>query len=783
MDKDKDKKNNLSLSEKRKLYQKEQEEKLQNKEMTYLKNSIRRDMSGRPKIANNDLTTAGLLGKFVGKSVLIVIVIILIIMALIGSTLIGILVGYIATAKEVPSSLFTITQQTSYLYDKNGEQIAALTGDSNINRELIDYSQVSKTYIDEAFIAIEDRTFNTNIGIDPRRIAGAAISTLVNRGDSAHGGSTITQQTVKMLTGDNEVSYQRKVQEWYRAVRLTEQLPKNKIMNLYLDLVPMGNNYVGVGSAAKAYFGKEAKDLNLAECALLAGIPKSPASYNPRTELGRKNIQRRQRIVLQSMLDVGFITSDQYEEAINYEIVYSNEDISFTGNEINSYFEEFVIEQVTKDLAASGKYTAAEAYNLVQNGGLHIHTSLDPMVQDKLDELFLRQSNFQRDPSIYANSPEKPDAGTVVIDSKTNNIVAMQGGAGEKKANKVLNRATDIRRQPGSVIKPLAVYAPAVEMDLITGATIVKDEPVHMDVHNPNTEWPTNAYDSYLGSLPVRTNLKISNNVPAVKILNEVGVDTAKSYLAQMGIDLRNDPVDLSLATGSLSYGVSPLQMANGFQTLANGGLYTESKGYTQVLDSNGVVILEFSPDFEQVFSAETSYMMLKMLEDVLEGPTGSSPYYGTLWDFNQIRNSNGQIIRTSAKTGTTDAFQDEWITMMTPYYTVSNWFGFDNKLKRSYLPELDYKNQHYATKELFDYIHKDKEAAEWDKPAGIVEFYVSSSTGYQTSGNYGNSFLEYFKAGSPITPNRPANGNINFLSTDQIPGYYENYAKNNGYK
>lgn len=783
MDKDKDKKNNLSLSEKRKLYQKEQEEKLQNKEMTYLKNSIRRDMSGRPKIANNDLTTAGLLGKFVGKSVLIVIVIILIIMALIGSTLIGILVGYIATAKEVPSSLFTITQQTSYLYDKNGEQIAALTGDSNINRELIDYSQVSKTYIDEAFIAIEDRTFNTNIGIDPRRIAGAAISTLVNRGDSAHGGSTITQQTVKMLTGDNEVSYQRKVQEWYRAVRLTEQLPKNKIMNLYLDLVPMGNNYVGVGSAAKAYFGKEAKDLNLAECALLAGIPKSPASYNPRTELGRKNIQRRQRIVLQSMLDVGFITSDQYEEAINYEIVYSNEDISFTGNEINSYFEEFVIEQVTKDLAASGKYTAAEAYNLIQNGGLHIHTSLDPMVQDKLDELFMRQSNFQRDPSIYANSPEKPDAGTVVIDSKTNNIVAMQGGAGEKKANKVLNRATDIRRQPGSVIKPLAVYAPAVEMDLITGATIVKDEPVHMDVHNPNTEWPTNAYDSYLGSLPVRTNLKISNNVPAVKILNEVGVDTAKSYLAQMGIDLRNDPVDLSLATGSLSYGVSPLQMANGFQTLANGGLYTESKGYTQVLDSNGVVILEFSPDFEQVFSAETSYMMLKMLEDVLEGPTGSSPYYGTLWDFNQIRNSNGQIIRTSAKTGTTDAFQDEWITMMTPYYTVSNWFGFDNKLKRSYLPQLDYKNQHYATKELFDYIHKDKEAAEWDKPAGIVEFYVSSSTGYQASGNYGNSFLEYFKAGSPITPNRPANGNINFLSTDQIPGYYENYAKSNGYK
>lgn len=780
---DKDNKNNLSLGERRKLYQKEQEEKLQNKEMAYLKNSIRRDMSGRPKVASNDLTTAGLLGKFAGKSVLIGIVIILIIMALIGSTLIGILVGYIATAKEVPSSLFTITQQTSYLYDKNGEQIAALTGDSNINRELIDYSQVSQTYIDEAFIAIEDRTFNTNIGIDPRRIAGAAISTLANLGDSAHGGSTITQQTVKMLTGDNEVSYQRKVQEWYRAVRLTEQLPKAKIMNLYLDLVPMGNNYVGVGSAAKAYFGKEAKDLNLAESALLAGIPKSPASYNPRTELGRKNIQRRQRIVLQAMLSVGFITSDQFEDAINYEIVYSNEDISFTGNEINSYFEEFVIEQVTRDLANSGKYTAAEAYSLVQNGGLHIHTSLDPLVQDKLDELFLQQKNFQRDPSLYVNSPEKPDAGTVVLDSKTNNIVAMQGGAGEKEANKVLNRATDIRRQPGSVIKPLAVYAPAVEMDLVTGATMVKDEPVHMDIHNPNTLWPTNAYDSYYGAMPVRGNLKISSNVPAVKVLNEVGVDTAKTYLAQMGIDLRNDPVGLSLATGSLSYGVSPLQMANGFQTLANGGLYTESKAYTQVLDSNGVVILEFSPEFEQVFSAETSYMMLRMMEDVLKGPSESAPYYGTLWDFGQIHNANGEIIRTAGKTGTTDAFQDEWIAMMTPYYTVSNWYGFDNKLKRSYLPTLDYKNQHYATEELFKYIHRDKPAAEWDKPAGIVEFYVSASNGYQVSGNYGNSFLEYFKAGSPITPNRPSNGDINYLNTDKIPGYYNNFAASGGYQ
>ena len=777
----------MSLREKREAYHKERAERLQNREFNYIKQSLKRDLSGRPTVPEGDLTVFGLLGKFVGKTVAVVLVIVLIIMSLLSSLLIGIMVGYISTATEVPSSLFTISEQTSYLYDAKGKQIAALTGGNNINREVVEYQEISNTYIDEAFMAIEDRTFETNIGIDPRRIAGAVISTLTNAGESSYGGSTITQQTVKMLTGDDEVSYQRKVQEWYRAVRLTEQLSKAEIMSLYLNLVPMGNSYVGIQTAAKAYFGKEAKDLNLAECALLAGIPKSPASYNPRTELGRKNAQRRQRVVLSSMLEVGFITADEFEQSINYELKYHDAEPEISSTDILSYFAEFAIEQVTSDLIKAG-YSKQVASNMVQNGGLQIFSTLDPEAQNKLDELFLDARNFQSNPAAFINQPEVPQSGMVILDNKENTIVAMQGGYGEKEANLVLNRATDITRQPGSAFKPLASYAPAIELDLITGATIVKDQPVALNLSDPAKLWPQNAYLSYYGNITVREALKISSNVPAVKLLHEVGVDTSKSYLKQMGIDLSNDPASLSIGIGSLGYGVSPLQMANAFQTFTNGGLYAEAKAYSKVLDSNGNVLLENDPKFEQVFSPETSYMMIKLMEEVWRAPRNGVRFRGTLAHLSPFTNANGESIATAGKTGTTDDFQDEWGVMLSPYYTLATWFGFDNRIKRSVLSTYDYLNIHNVSVKILDFMHADKEEADWVQPAGIIELDINPYTGFVANKGASYKFTEYFKANSEITPSRRSpndkdSPSINYLKTDAISNYYRNFAYNGGYQ
>ncbi len=397
--------NQQSLEEKRQAYDQKRRERNKKRELARIKFNLRKRVSGKPDLPNDNLTPAGILGKFAGKLVLLLVIILAVSIIFVGGTGIGIIVGYISTATELSTDLFSIEENlTSYVYDSDGVEIAALTGTSNINRELIHFSEVADTYIDEAFISIEDRTFEDNIGIDPRRIISAVIG-IFGSGDS-HGGSTITQQTVKMLTGEDQVSIQRKVQEWYRAVKLTDTLSKAQIMDLYLNMVPMGNNYVGIQSAAKAYFGKNASELNLAECALLAGIPKSPSSYNPRTELGRKNAQRRQRVVLQAMVDEGHISAAQFEAAMNYELVYNQETIQQPTNTINSYFEEYAIQEVINDLVTQKGYSEAIAYRMVMNGGLQIHTTQDTALQDNLDSYFSNIDYFQTDPGDYVNSPE-----------------------------------------------------------------------------------------------------------------------------------------------------------------------------------------------------------------------------------------------------------------------------------------------------------------------------------------------------------------------------------------
>lgn len=765
----------MSFTAKRRAYEEERSDRLKNRELNRIRRKVRRRVSGKPGLPNDDITPFGLIGKFAGKLSVILIVLLCVAIVFVGGAGIGIVFGYITTATEVSTDLFKIKEQTSYVYDKNGKEIATLTGSSNINRELVGYDEVSANYIDEAFMAIEDRTFKTNIGIDPRRIISAVIGVVASKG--SHGGSTITQQTIKMLTGDNEVSYQRKVQEWYRAVKLTEQLTKSEIMSLYLNLVPMGNNYVGIQSAAKAYFGKDAKNLNLAECALLAGIPKSPSSYNPRTELGRKNAQRRQRVVLDAMLQSGFISVDQFEDALNYELVYNHEEIKLTKAQINSYFEEYTIQEVINDLIAQKGYSRNVAYQMVMNGGVKIYTTLDPDAQDKMDEFYKDVSRFQTKPEIYINSPEIPQSGMVLLDNKNQSIVAMQGGFGEKTANMVFNRAVDARKQPGSTIKPLGVYSPAIELNIATGATIIKDEPVRMKPRSDDL-WPRNAYRNYYGNMTMHDALKISSNVPAVKVLAQVGIENSRSYLKQMGIPLSPDDVGLAIGLGSFTTGISPLQLANAYMTLPNGGLYTKAKPYSQVLDADGNVLLEHDPektgDFTKVFEPSTAYMMEKIMGGVLQRPTGGTSFWGTANNIGPVKNEAGQVISTAAKTGTTDDQKDEWFAELTPYYTAVAWYGFDNRIKTSYIYTPDLFLIHHVVGDLMTYVHRDAEPVDFNRPADIIELRISTLSGQlATPGCGSHTRTEYFKAGSPLTPTQacPLHSNsgapINYLLSD----------------
>ena len=470
------------------------EERRQQRQLNRVRRSIRKQVTGKPILPEGSRSYPAVVFRGIAKGLKIALVTLLAVIVLAGGLGLGVLVGYISTAEPVQAEMLVSFDETSYIYDNQNNLMAIQTGRDNINRTVISFSEVRDTYIDEAFIAVEDQRFATNIGIDPRRIASAVISALLNRGEAVHGGSTITQQTVKMLTGDDDVSISRKVQEWYSAVKLTEQLSKWEIMELYLNLVPMANSYVGVQAGAQAYFAKDASELNLAESAFLAGIPKSPVSYNPLREDGRRNALRRQRVILGMMLDQESITEEEYQAALNYELVFRQEPQDFSGTDIQSYFTEYAIQETIRGLQEHRGYSEALARQMVSSGGISIYTTMEPHAQEALDATYQKKELFSADPSNHIDLPEQPEGGTVIINNQTGAIAAMQGGFGDKRGNLVTNRATDIRRSPGSTLKPLAIYAPAIELGIASGATIIRDEESYLNPDNPSMIWPTNSY-------------------------------------------------------------------------------------------------------------------------------------------------------------------------------------------------------------------------------------------------------------------------------------------------
>jgi penicillin-binding protein 1A len=300
---------------------------------------------------------------------------------------------------------------------------------------------------------------------------------------------------------------------------LEQNLSKDEILELYINLAPMGNNYVGIQAAAKNYFGKDAKDLNLPECALLAGLPKSPSYYNPAREAGRRNALRRMRIILQKMYELGRISETEYKGALNYEIKFKNTQKSSAGT-VNSYFTEYALSQVVEDYAEIRKISKDMARTIVYSRGFHIYTTMEPKVQEALDKAFKNRDLFQAKPSALENLPEKPTGSMVVINAETGAIAGLQGGYGEKTMNLSLNRATSSYRSPGSSVKPLIDYGPALEQGLIAPGTVFVDEKVYLDPNNPKRAWPNNYSRGFNGPVTIRTALTKSLNTVAVMVAN-----------------------------------------------------------------------------------------------------------------------------------------------------------------------------------------------------------------------------------------------------------------------
>ncbi len=550
--------------------------------------------------------------------------------------------------------------ESSTVYDSDGNVLATLSGSEN--RIWVDYSDIPEN-LEHALVAIEDKRFYEHKGVDWYRTVGAVFNMFLGMRDN-FGGSTITQQLIKNLTGEDEVTVQRKLVEIFRALEFEKKYDKEEIIEWYLNAVYFGEGCNGIYTAAQTYFGKEPKDLTLAECASIVGIVNLPTYYSPFYSV--ENNKERQETVLREMYEQGYITYEEYTEAVNEELVFVRSETEVATQEIYSYYVEAVIDDVIADLMEVRGVNYDTAQTLLYSGGYQIYTCCDSRIQEIVDTYYQNYDNF---PTYYNASTQQLQSAIVIMDPYTGDIVALCGGVGEKNANLVLNRATDTTRPPGSSIKPLSVYTPALDLGIITQNTLVMDAAPGSGKYTLEhfSFYPSNTPAQYDDIITIRYALIQSKNTVAVQILDKLGLETSYSYLRDVfGITtlVDDDYAPSPLALGELTYGVTVREMAQAYCTLANSGVFSESRTYSQVLDANGNVVLDNPVVQRQAVRANAAYNMVDMMIGSVTSGTSTGAYF------------SGQEI--AGKTGSSGGNDDRWFAGMTPYYVGVVWTGYD---------------------------------------------------------------------------------------------------------
>lgn len=606
--------------------------------------------------------------------------------------------------------------QTSIMYgydsEKNLVELARLHGEEN--RIWVDYDEMPQNLLN-AFICLEDKRFYEHSGVDFIRTIGVIV--IPERW--GQGGSTITQQLIKNLTNDNEATFNRKFNEIIRALNLEKHYSKKEILEAYLNTVSLGAGCYGVKTAAETYFGKDVSELTLLECATLAGITQSPYSKNPYADY--ELCMKRKDTCLDKMRLEGKITQKQYDKYYGMDVKVKPKGSATTelndseeNSEIYSWYEEYVITQVIADLQEEYNYDYQEAYRKVYYGGLKIYAAVDLDVQKILEDAYKNRTGFP-----YANKDEYgqlPDSSMVVMDYQ-GRIVGLVGGTGKKTANRAYNRATDPRakRQPGSSIKPLAVYAPAIDQGLVTPSSLILDKA--LEKYNNGKDWPQN-FNGDHGSeeyLTVEEALVRSLNTIPVRILKEsLGTGPSLKYCNErFHLNLGEKDKDLSpLAVGGTNTGVTTLEMAAAFATFGNGGRYFEPYSYYQVTDRNGNVLLDRTKEQpEQAIKDSTAQSMLGMLTKAVTQSNGTG--YG----------SKISRFQTFAKTGTTSENCDKWYCGGTPHYVTAVWYGYNNPSNLRTGSSNPAKTIYHS---VLSKVHQNLPAKTFDQTEAAVDNYIA---------------------------------------------------------
>lgn len=628
--------------------------------------------------------------------------------------------------------------QTSfiYAYDKNNneKELTRLHGDEN--RIWMNIEDMGE-YLPKAFIAIEDKRFENHHGVDWIRTCGV----IVKPKNLGQGGSTITQQLIKNLTDEKQVTIARKFNEILSALNLERHHDKNEILEAYMNTIYLSEGCYGVKTAAEVYFGKNVSDLNIAEAACIAGITQFPTRFDPL--LHPEANKERQQDVLFAMKNEGFITQEQYDEAVAYELIFTNSENykgsqvssdsnSSKSNVVDSWYIDYVIRTVIEDLQKQG-YTQRKARALVYGGGLNIYTAVDLEVQEALEDVY----------ENYKNINDHKAQSAMVIMNYEGRVLGLVGGTGKKNNALEFNRAVDAKRQPGSTFKPLAVYAPAFEKSLNDSkfdyywSTLIKDAPTET-IKDNGKPWPTNEGKTYSGNMvTVQKGIAKSLNTLSARTLLDIGLDYSYNFLTEKfhlsSLDPDYDCLPAPLATGGLTNGVSVLEMTAAYATFGNGGQYYYPYCYYKVTDSQGNTILEANPEVtkEQALTESTAWLMNKLLQTVMNSGTGTT-----------FKISGVDCI---GKTGTTTGSVDRYFVGGTPEYISAVWFGYDIQ----------------------------KEIKQSPSPAGILWRTVLRQI-YDTKGINQKSFPEY--DGITRRAYDPSNG----LLANYASGNYGWYDKNN---
>lgn len=615
--------------------------------------------------------------------------------------------------------------QTSVIYYENKETgryetLQNLYGDEN--RIWVSYQDIPDNLV-YATVAIEDKRFFEHSGVDWFRTVKASANLFMGS-DSTFGASTLTQQLVKNLTNDKEVTVRRKLVEIFRALEMERQYNKEEILEWYLNTIYLGEQAYGVRTAAYTYFGKDVTELTLAECASLIAITNNPSIFDPYiSDYTLERNRERQLDILWAMEDQGYISAAEYEEAKAQEMVFqysSSADEGGGSGGYYSYFVDQVIRDVVSDLADATGYDTEVVNRMILGGGYQIYATIDVDAQNAAEEVYENLENIPATDSTY----QQLQSGIVVIDNDTGDISAIVGGVGEKPGSLTFSRATQSLLSAGSVIKPLAVYGPALNLGLITPATVYDDTPFSFG----SAPWPKNEDDVYHGLTTVLDAMKRSTNTIAVKVLDTLTLDYAYQYaVEEMGLDTLVDHYELngvdytdksywSLALGGMVRGVTIRDLTAAYAAVENGGIYRDARTYTKVLDSDGNLVLDNSQSAHTVLSEKAAYYLTYMMEETVKDGTGTEA---------QIAG-----ISVAGKTGTTSGDKDRWFAGYTPGHTAVVWCGYDQSQEIILTDESIDNPAAVLWNRVMSRVSESETETGFHKPGNIIEVEICLDSG-----------------------------------------------------